>query len=201
MACTCLLIAGKASENIRHIRDVINVLHAVRYPNAGHLQVIHQDQPYASDEYTEYKQSVINQEQIIMRILAFDLHCELPYVYIVQYCKMLFFDDKDTTCVENVESSRMSRLVRESWTVCNDSFRLTICMHFSATEIAAACIDVAARRINIELPQSSTTDASSSSTSDGAGQHFIWCHVFGVTGERLRTIGDALENMYRHFQS
>lgn len=90
------------------------------------------------------KDVLVDYEQFVLRALQFALEVELPYIYIVHYAKTLFSKDL----------KQQALLLQVAWTLCNDSFRTTVCIRYKATEVAISCIYLGMFKIAVVLKDS-----------------------------------------------
>lgn len=102
-------------------------------------RVLHPNEPpipIASQKYVDAKQLISDYEQIILRGLAFDLHVEHPYKYLLNYMKYLKCD---------------SKFAQLAWSIVNDSFYTTLCLRYKPNEIAVSAMDITSRLLNVKL--------------------------------------------------
>lgn len=95
-----VLIASKTTEELRKVRDVVNVTYRMLHPSPH--------PPIEIDEkYKNHKEHVLNYEQIILRSVGFSLNFELPHKYLLNYLKSL---------------GASAIFAQTCWTLLNDSF-------------------------------------------------------------------------------
>jgi hypothetical protein len=70
-----LLLASKVEECACRIRDIINVCHRVQHPRAPPMRV--------SPEFWQLKNEMVTQEQILLRVLAYELTCRHAHHYVL----------------------------------------------------------------------------------------------------------------------
>ena len=125
-----MFLACKVDENVRRLRDVINVMNRIQYPDREPLSLL-------DKEYLKMKETISDHEQIILRALMFNVRVRLPYKYVVNY----------VACLQGSEG-----LLQLSYAVVNDSFRTTLCLRYKPNDIAVASIYLAAKMCDIALP-------------------------------------------------
>ncbi|CAN2388205.1 positive regulation of phosphorylation of RNA polymerase II C-terminal domain [Pristimantis euphronides] len=131
----CVHLASKIEEAPRRIRDVINVFHRLRQ-----LREKQKLSPLVLDqEYVNLKNQIIKAERRILKELGFCVHVKHPHKSIVMYLQVL-------------ECERNKHLVQTSWNYMNDSLRTDVFVRFHPETIACACIYLAARTLEISLP-------------------------------------------------
>lgn len=113
----CILLASKAEENSRRIRDVLNTTYAVNYPDREPLRV--------STEYWKMKELVVRAEQILLRAFAFDMAPSHPQHYLLHF-------------IRNLEAAE--EIGTMAWCVANDSLVSSLCLQYCPQTIACACI-------------------------------------------------------------
>ena len=74
-----MFLAGKGTENIRRIREVLNV---VRYFSCGY-----RPDGLSLHEYQTMKEAIIEQEHALLRILAFKTEVDLPHIYLLNIAR------------------------------------------------------------------------------------------------------------------
>ncbi|CAF1204036.1 unnamed protein product [Adineta ricciae] len=162
MACTNL--AAKIEENARRIRDVINVFNHIKQVRSG--KTIH---PLLIDQvYVDRKGEVIKAERRILKELGFCVYVKHPHKMITVYLKVL-------------EKEREKDLVQTAWNYMNDSLRTDVFLRFTPETIACACIDLAARSLQIALPKSPP-----------------WYVIFGARANEVHFIMFSILRLYRH---
>ncbi|CAF3023239.1 unnamed protein product [Rotaria sp. Silwood2] len=162
MACTNL--AAKIEENARRIRDVVNVFHHIKQVRSGSMI-----QPLLIDQgYIDKKNEVIKAERRLLKELGFCVYVKHPHKMIAMYLKVL-------------EKEREKDFVQTCWNYMNDSLRTDIFLRFTPETIACACIDLAARTLQIPLPKTPQ-----------------WYLIFGAQPEEIRYIMIAIVRLYKH---
>ncbi|XP_005987362.1 cyclin-L1a [Latimeria chalumnae] len=135
VAMACINLASKIEEAPRRIRDVINVFHHLRQLRGKRTPT-----PLILDQnYINTKNQVIKAERRILKELGFCVHVKHPHKIIVMYLQVL-------------ECERNETLVQTAWNYMNDSLRTNVFVRFQPETIACACIYLAARALQIPLP-------------------------------------------------
>ncbi|KAM4704101.1 cyclin-L2 [Rhinophrynus dorsalis] len=131
----CVHLASKIEEAPRRVRDVINVFHRLRQ-----LREKQKPAPLVLDQdYVNLKNQIIKAERRVLKELGFCVHVKHPHKIIVMYLQVL-------------ECERNKHLVQTSWNYMNDSLRTDVFVRFNPETIACACIYLAARTLEISLP-------------------------------------------------
>ncbi|XP_067573558.1 cyclin-L2 isoform X1 [Pseudorca crassidens] len=158
----CVHLASKIEEAPRRIRDVINVFHRLR-----HLREKKKPVPLLLDQdYVNLKNQIIKAERRVLKELGFCVHVKHPHKIIVMYLQVL-------------ECERNRHLVQTSWNYMNDSLRTDVFVRFQPESIACACIYLAARTLEIPLPNR---------------PH--WFLLFGATEEEIQEICLKILQLY-----
>ncbi|XP_061456933.1 cyclin-L2 isoform X2 [Rhineura floridana] len=158
----CVHLASKIEEAPRRIRDVINVFHRLRFLREKKKPV-----PLILDqEYVNLKNQIIKAERRVLKELGFCVHVKHPHKIIVMYLQVL-------------ECERNQHLVQTSWNYMNDSLRTDVFVRFHPESIACACIYLAARTLEIPLPNR---------------PH--WFLLFGATEEEIQEICLKILQLY-----
>ncbi|XP_039186587.1 cyclin-L1 isoform X2 [Crotalus tigris] len=89
--------------------------------------------------YINTKNQVIKAERRVLKELGFCVHVKHPHKIIVMYLQVL-------------ECERNQTLVQTAWNYMNDNLRTNVFVRFQAETIACACIYLAARALQIPLP-------------------------------------------------
>ena len=132
VAMACIFLATKIKEEVRKVRDIINVFHhieLVRSRKSIRPLISHQD-------YTTTKMVLIKAETRILKELGFCVHVKVPHQLIIMQIQCLGLNN-DT------------RLLQVVLNYLNDSFRSSICVQFPPETIAATCVYLGLRRLKI----------------------------------------------------
>merc|ERR1712226_35205 len=162
VAMACIGLASKIEESPRRVRDIINVFHHIKQIRNGRTI-----QPMVLDQnYIHLKNQVIKAERRVLKELGFCVHVKHPHKIIVMYLQVL-------------EGEKNGRLVQCAWNYMNDSFRTDAFVRFQPETIACACIYLAARQLQVPLPNN---------------PH--WFTMFGVAEEEVRDISFSILKLY-----
>ncbi|XP_062622271.1 cyclin-L1-like [Saccostrea cucullata] len=162
VAMGCINLASKIEECPRRLRDVINVVHHIKQVRSQ--KTIH---PLILDQnYITTKNQVIKAERRILKELGFCVHVQHPHKVIVMYLQVL-------------EAEKNQRLVQCAWNYMNDSFRTDVFVRFQPETIACACIYLAARQLQIPLPNSPS-----------------WFAIFNVDEQNIQEICLTILKLY-----
>ncbi|KAM5163418.1 cyclin-L1 [Mantella aurantiaca] len=162
VAMACINLASKIEEAPRRVRDVINVFHHLRQ-----LRAKRTPNPLILDQsYINTKNQVIKAERRVLKELGFCVHVKHPHKIIVMYLQVL-------------ECEKNQTLVQTAWNYMNDCLRTNVFVRFDAETIACACIYLAARVLQISLPNK---------------PH--WFLLFGATEENIQEICATALRLY-----
>ncbi|XP_072442139.1 cyclin-L1-like isoform X2 [Chiloscyllium punctatum] len=162
LSMACVHLASKIEEDPRRIRDVINVFHHLRK-----LREKKSPTPLPLDQsYVNLKNQVIKAERRVLKELGFCVHVKHPHKIIVMYLQVL-------------ECERNRPLVQTAWNYMNDSLRTDVFVRYHPETIACACIYLAARALEIPLPNR---------------PH--WFLLFGTSEEEMKEICVKILKLY-----
>jgi hypothetical protein len=112
-----LYLASKSEEEHRRLRDIISVVHVMKYPEAELLHL--------GPEHSALRDHIVTTEQLVLRVLGFNLNVNLPYGYLYNMLKSLN------------ASPPMARLANACL---NDLYPFSIILEYDAPLLAAAAI-------------------------------------------------------------
>ena len=165
MAMACIWLASKIEEAPRRIRDVINVFHFMHQKLKDKSCT---PTPLPLDHaYIELKARVIKLERRLLKELGFCVHVKHPHKSIVVFLKVLGLDTNRD-------------LVQTAWNYMNDSLRSILFVRHSPETIACACIYLAARVLQVPLPNK---------------PH--WFYLFNATEEDIKHICLSILKIYQ----
>uniref|UniRef100_A0A7S1KNJ0 Cyclin-like domain-containing protein n=1 Tax=Percolomonas cosmopolitus TaxID=63605 RepID=A0A7S1KNJ0_9EUKA len=165
----CLFLASKSEENTRRLRDVINVMQKIRFPEREPLNIM-------SDQYHKFKVIISEHEQMLLRALMFHTTVSHPYKYLMNYAKFL-----GDILQENEDSMR--GIVQMAWTILNDMMPSVLYITHKPNELACGALYVASLLLDLPLK-----------TDEKAQQK--WYEEFGVSLETLEKIGKDIADVY-----
>ncbi|KAI9311705.1 cyclin-like protein [Dichotomocladium elegans] len=178
LAMTCLLLACKATDVSRKVRDIVNVGYRYYHPKQEPLQI--------DETYFQMRGSLVTGELLLVRALGYNLEVALPFTFclhvlramaavswFVNYAK----DDPNEhhqqqapythlvrsgspdfqrdvwRHMEQEMSPELSTIARLAWAFCWDSISSPkIILTRNPTEIALGCLYLALRTCQAELP-------------------------------------------------
>lgn len=138
IACTSIYLASKVRNDDLKIRDIINV---------GYHTLHHKDIPLSLDPYFELRDSLVEAELLLMRMLKFDLSVDLPLKYLLFFLNALK-DWLGDTVFENFP------ILNISYTILLDSYHMSTILNYSPPAIAAAVIHLTLQIYGITVPAS-----------------------------------------------
>ncbi|KAK9825369.1 hypothetical protein WJX81_005635 [Elliptochloris bilobata] len=135
VATTCCWLASKLEETKRRVRDVLAVFHRIYRRREGRsLEPL----DIYSKYYETLKAELIRVERIMLRSFGFIVHVEHPHKLVLNHLHLL---------------GGGNLLMQEAWSLANDSLRTTLCVRFKSEAVACGIIFMAARRLQIPLPE------------------------------------------------
>ncbi|KAL1447625.1 hypothetical protein MTO96_028435 [Rhipicephalus appendiculatus] len=81
VAATAMYLAGKVEEDYLKIRDVVNVFHKSAYPKSDPLPL--------AEEYWCLRDSIVQCELLMLRVLQFRVSVDHPHRYLLHYLRSL----------------------------------------------------------------------------------------------------------------
>jgi len=133
---TCIYLASKVEDDDIKIRDIINV----------GISCVRRGEPALSLEpYFAMRDSVIQAELLLMRVLQFKLKVDLPHRYLLHYLKSL----EDWL---GEDTFRSIPIVQLAWTIIQDIYHSDIVLHYSPQLIAATIINLTLQVYGVVVP-------------------------------------------------
>lgn len=141
VATACLFLAGKGEETPKPLNEVVRVCYLVqdKHEYESALKQIH-----LKDQLEEQREKVLQAEKLLLHTLGFNFNVEHPYKHLLHLAKRL---NQSQDLLE--ESSRS--LTQVAWNFANDSLRTTLCLQFSASDIANAVLYLASKLLETTL--------------------------------------------------
>lgn len=138
IATACLFLAGKVEETPKSLKDIVKVAYQVQYSNEKFN--------ISTDYFEVQRENILCAERLLLHALEFDFNVEHSYKYLLNIVK-------DMSKIGLVKEGNARELAQVAWNFANDSLRTTLCLQFSAEEIAAAVLYLAAKYLgrNINL--------------------------------------------------
>lgn len=133
---TCIYLASKVVDDDIKIRDIINV---------GISCVRRGDAPLSLDPYFSMRDSLIQAELLLMRVLGFKLKVDLPHKYMLHYLMSL----KEWL---STDSFSEFPLVYCAWTILQDVYHSPVVLSCSPQLIAATIINLALQVYGVVVP-------------------------------------------------
>lgn len=159
-----VFIACKVEETSRRLRDIVNVFDFL-YRKYRKLDT--DPLPYVSDEYFEYKDSLVEAESIVLRELGFHVHVQHAHGLLLNYLKALDLN-------EDLSFSQLAL------NYLNDMFMTDAFVRYQPNVIACACIWMAGKKDRQFLTNESTP----------------WWIIFDTELEQMKVLAERLELVY-----
>ncbi|KAK9787734.1 hypothetical protein WJX73_000571 [Symbiochloris irregularis] len=137
VAWACCWLATKLEEEPRRPQDLLSVFNRIDERREGTAEAV---LDRFSQRYATLKNEIVEVERKILRKLGFILHVDHPHK------SVLFYLSQQVLQAE-------PRLMQEAWNLANDSLRTTLCIRMRSEAIACGLIFMAARRLQIALPE------------------------------------------------
>jgi transcription initiation factor TFIIIB Brf1 subunit/transcription initiation factor TFIIB len=129
VASACIFLACKVCNEYRRLKDVVQVVWR-RCMNKSNLETLSESEK----EFVKWTTTIIFYEQVVLEQVCFDLNIITPFPLIDEFCQELQLDSVKQLAIQ----------------ICSDSFVTNLCLRFTPEAIAASCILVAGRALNIE---------------------------------------------------
>ncbi|XP_038054352.1 cyclin-Q-like [Patiria miniata] len=166
-----IYLATKVEEQHVKLRDIINVCYRILHRKEPPLEV--------GKKYWELRESVVNCELLLIRMLKFNAKVTLPHKYMVHYLKSL----RDWM---DQEVWNQTPICRTAWAMLRDSYHGSICIRVKPQHLAVASIYFALQCYGVTMPH----------REDQAKRK--WWQVFSedLTEEKVQGIVSELIDMY-----
>ncbi|KAI3750746.1 hypothetical protein L2E82_21538 [Cichorium intybus] len=135
IAASCIWLASKREENIRTLKQVLNVFHRIERKREN---LIIEHLASSSKKYLELETDLKRCELQVLKELGYICHVELPHKLMTAYLEVLEAPHK---------------MKQEAWNLANDSLRTTLCVRFKSNVVACGVVYAAARRCYVPLPE------------------------------------------------
>ncbi|KAG7171633.1 cyclin-Q-like isoform X2 [Homarus americanus] len=133
---TCIYLASKVEDDDIKIRDIINV---------GISNVRRGDAPLSLDPYFSLRDSLIQAELLLMRVLGFKMRVELPHKFILHYLLSL----KEWL---GEETFKNIPIVHMAWTITQDIYHSPIVLKHSPQLLAVTVLNIVIQVYGIVVP-------------------------------------------------
>ncbi|KAL3321216.1 Cyclin- protein fam58a [Cichlidogyrus casuarinus] len=155
----CLSLAGKTQEEHMRMRDVI-----LAYHRCLHQHDMSGQAPLdASEDYDKLRESLVQCELLLMRLLSFDARQPaMPHPYLLHYISALLHwigkgvvhtnPDQTTSPEQRTRYQSLTRLPGLAWSILADSYHTSLCLQFQPDHIAASILHLALRLAGVEVP-------------------------------------------------
>mmetsp|Transcript_10620 Transcript_10620/g.10263 ORF Transcript_10620/g.10263 Transcript_10620/m.10263 type:complete len:247 (-) Transcript_10620:385-1125(-) len=134
IAVACLFLASKVEECPKKLRDIIHAYFTLRVKYNGH--------PPTELEVVEFPNRILLSERLVLQTLCFDLQIIHPY-------KLALDKIKDKLKVYIPSDLRQS-FHQNAVNFMNDSYRTTLCLQYTPSQIASSAIFLATIQLNIK---------------------------------------------------
>lgn len=176
IAASCLYLAGKAKDDPIKIRDVINVSYGTMNRNSTPLEL--------NDEYWTMRDSIVQAELLITRILKFDLNVVHPHKHMLYYMK---------TLVEWFGQNVWNQMpiAKTAAAFLQDFHHNPAIISYKASHIAICCLSLALQTYGVNVPLTEEVDE------DG-----VWYSVFAkeLAKEKHWEITEKIMETYNYEQ-
>lgn len=166
VAISCLFLAAKVEERPKRIRDMLTVFYAILRRRKWKSSRLPQVLDTEGALFCQWREWLIMIERQILIDMGFSVYnvTEHPHKYILYYVKIVDGDKE---------------LAQRAWGYLNDSLRIDLCVRYPAEVIACAAIFLAARVLQVKLPDNPP-----------------WYSLFGVALEPLCEASRAIMELY-----
>lgn len=180
VAAACLFLSCKVQETHKRLRDVITCTVKVRTRNTPDFPD-GMDMYENSPGYYDEKNSILDKEREVLRVLNFDLTVDHPY-------KHLWI--LTNSFLAGVDPMNKKSVAQASWNFLNDSFRTYVHMRFDPREIATAAFFLSCKLHEFPLPDGTKRDPVSRK------RLLAWHELFNTNLHHIDEICTTLLDMY-----
>lgn len=159
------MLASKIEEKFKTLREVIYIFHRIFLRRRG-LKIVSLE--LGGAQYTAWKSELLTMEMYVLKELGFGLYTatDHPHKYLLYFVRMLHGDNA---------------LAQLAWNYLNDCARLPTTLRHSAQTVACAAIYLAARKLQVVLPEGGRP----------------WWRIMGADLEAVLQIGEDVLQLYR----
>ncbi|XP_075723656.1 cyclin Q [Rhipicephalus microplus] len=148
VAATAMYLAGKVEEDSLKIRDVVNVFHKCSFPLSDPLPL--------GEEYWCLRDSIVQTELLMLRVLEFRLSVDHPHRYLLHYLRSLNDWLGPLTCGGGGGARSgppcQIPLAQVAWSLLCDMYLQPSCLCYPPQELAVAVIQVALLAYDVRVP-------------------------------------------------
>jgi hypothetical protein len=168
VAVACLLLAAKTEESPKKLNEVIKECWQLKHrgiqagrisqnspahPNSAIVSSSGSPLDPKGEEFLKLKERILLLERVILHTIGFELSIDHPYKFLVDQIKKLIQTRQVEYIVapstagtsSQVYNKMMNELVQYSMNFANDSMHTSLCLQFSASTIATACVYLGAQ--------------------------------------------------------
>lgn len=131
----CLVLGMKAEEEVRRLRDVINVAHMLDFgmdkTSTSLTFDVSSDPPELNESYWKAKESIVATEQMVLRVLQFDVLVGHPHRLVVLIAEDWGLPDA---------------VVQQAWRHLNDALLYAPALTVGALPVACAAVELVIKR-------------------------------------------------------
>uniref|UniRef100_UPI00398F3FD4 cyclin-Q-like n=1 Tax=Pristiophorus japonicus TaxID=55135 RepID=UPI00398F3FD4 len=145
VAMAAIYLAGKVEEQHLRARDIINVCHRYLNPHTEPLEL--------DPRFWELRDSVVQCELLMLRVLNFQVSFQHPHKYLLHYLLSL-------RLWMNRHTWERTPLGITAWAVLRDSYHGTLCLRYRPQHIAVAVLSFALQCYGVEVPGETAAERS-----------------------------------------
>ncbi|KAG1706630.1 Cyclin-Q [Nymphon striatum] len=134
---TCMYLAGKIEEDHHRVRDIINVVHNMLDPSSAPLEL--------GEHYWNLRDSVVQCELLILRLLKFRVSYNHPHKYLLHYWNSL------SNWLHNEDVDKIP-ILRTCWALLSDFYLYPTCLQHKPQHVAIAVLELSLQCYGVEVP-------------------------------------------------